>query len=60
MDGLLLGHAVNLALLLQQTLGVRVLIVDAKNETTVAFYLAHGFGPTSKSALTLCLPLPEC
>jgi len=59
LGSLLLGHAVHLALSLRQTLGVRVLVVDAKNERAAAFYLGHGFRPTSESALTLYLPLSE-
>lgn len=58
LGSLLLGHAVNLALSLRQTLGVRVLVVDAKSDGAAAFYLGHGFRPTSESGLTLYLPLP--
>jgi GNAT superfamily N-acetyltransferase len=55
--GLLLGHAVNLALSVRQTMGVRVLIVDAKDSKAAAFYQAHGFKATSDEALTLYLSL---
>jgi len=54
---LLLGHAVNLALSVRQTLGVRVLIVDAKNARAAKFYQSHGFTATSSDSLTLYLPL---
>lgn len=54
---LLLGHAANLALAVRQTLGVRVLIVDAKNASAAAFYSAHGFRTTASAALTLYLPV---
>jgi len=54
---LLLGHAVNLALSVRQTMGMRVLIVDAKDARAVAFYEAFGFRRTASAALTLYLPL---
>ena len=54
---LLLGHALNLALSLRQTLGVRVLVVDAKDAPAALFYQRYGFTPTSENALTLYLPL---
>lgn len=54
---LLVGHAANLALSVRQTLGVRVLIVDAKDAQVAAFYQAYGFRPTASAALTLYLPL---
>ncbi|KXU38019.1 GCN5 family acetyltransferase [Ventosimonas gracilis] len=54
---LLLGHAVNLARLVRQTMGVRVLIVDAKDATAAAFYQSYGFRPTTSEALTLYLPV---
>lgn len=54
---LLLGHAVNLALSVRGTLGVRVLIVDANDARAAAFYRAYGFRPTASTALTLYLPL---
>jgi len=53
----LLGHAVNLALSIRQTMGVRVLIVDAKNASAATFYRKHGFRPTASESLTLYLPL---
>lgn len=53
----LLGHAVNLALSVRQTMGVRVIVVDAKDSTAAEFYQAHGFRVTSDDALTLYLPL---
>lgn len=54
---LLVGHAVNLALSVRGTLGVRVLVVDAKDARAAAFYRAYGFRPTASAALTLYLPL---
>lgn len=54
---LLLGHAVNLALSVQQTLGVRAIVVDAKDLRAAAFYEAFGFRPTTTGALTFYLPL---
>jgi len=54
---LLLGHAVNSGLSLREKLGVRVLVVDAKDERAAMFYKAFGFQPTTATALTLYLPL---
>lgn len=54
---LLVGHAVNCALVLRQTLGVRVLLVDAKDERVVPFYTSLGFRLTSADARVLYLPL---
>lgn len=54
---LLLGHAVNLALTVRQSMGVRVLIVDAKDAQAAHFYQNHGFVSTSTGALTLYLAL---
>lgn len=55
--GLLLGHAVNLALSVRQTLGVRVLIVDAKDARAAAFYESFGFCRAEGAALTLYLAI---
>jgi len=54
---LLVGHAVNVALAARQTLGVRVLIVDAKDAAAVRFYAAYGFRRVAPGALTLYLPV---
>lgn len=54
---LLLGHAVNLALSVRLTMGVRVLIVDAKDAQAAAFYARYGFRQTASEALTLYLPV---
>ena len=54
---LLLGHVVNLALSVRQTMGVRVLIVDAKDAQAAAFYERYGFRPTTSRALSLYLPI---
>ncbi|MFA5520214.1 MAG: GNAT family N-acetyltransferase [Castellaniella sp.] len=52
---LLLGHAVNLTVAVRQTMGVRVLIVDAKDAKVATFYEGFGFRRTTSTALTLCL-----
>ncbi|WP_337054949.1 GNAT family N-acetyltransferase [Pseudoxanthomonas sp. USHLN014] len=54
---LLLGHAVNLALSVRSTLGVRVMVVDAKDARAAAFYEGFGFRRTASAAMTLYLPL---
>lgn len=54
---LLVGHAVNIALTTRQTLGVRVLIVDAKDQAAARFYASYGFRCTSSQSLTLYLPI---
>lgn len=54
---LLVGHVVNLALSVRQTMGVRVLIVDAKDALAVAFYEDFGFRCTTDAVLTLYLPV---
>lgn len=54
---LLVGHAVNLALTVRHTLGVRVLIVDAKDAQAATFYASYGFRPTTSAALSLYLPI---
>ena len=55
--GLLLGHAVNRALSVRQTMGVRVLVVDAKDARAAAFYESFGFRCPGTSARTLYLPI---
>lgn len=54
---LLLGHVMHRALALRQTLGVRVVIVDAKDEKAAAFYQAYGFSRTTRDAMTLYLAM---
>lgn len=54
---LLLGHAVNCSLALRGTLGVCVLVVDAKDESAAGFYRTCGFRETDSNARTLYLPL---
>jgi len=54
---LLVGHAVNVALAARQALGVRVLIVDAKDEAAARFYAAYGFRRVKPAALALYLPI---
>jgi ribosomal protein S18 acetylase RimI-like enzyme len=56
---LLLGHAVNIAFATRQTLGVRVLVVNAKDEVAVRFYESYGFRRTSAQALTLYLSISD-
>lgn len=54
---LLLGHVMHRALELRQTLGVRGVIVDAKDEKAAAFYQAYGFSRTTRDAMTLYLAI---
>lgn len=54
---LLLGHAVNVSVQLQEKLGVRVLIVDALDAGVIPFYRSYGFRLTTAQSLTLYLPL---
>jgi GNAT superfamily N-acetyltransferase len=54
---LLLGHAVNCSLELRAGLGIRLLLVNAKNERAAAFYRGFGFQQTADNAMTLYLPL---
>lgn len=56
---LLLGHAVNCGLALRETLGVRVMLVDAKDVRAGAFYRGFGFRASAQNALTLYLPLGQ-
>jgi ribosomal protein S18 acetylase RimI-like enzyme len=56
---MLVGHAVNQALAVRQSLGVRVIVVDAKDERAAAFYEAFGFRRTAEAGLTLYLPVVE-
>lgn len=54
---MLLQDAVKRCLDLRGELGVRVLVVDAKDEKASGFYRAFGFTPTAEAAMTLYLPL---
>lgn len=54
---LLLGHAMNCSLALQAQLGVRLLVVDAKDDRAAAFYQRFGFRTTAENALTLYMSL---
>lgn len=54
---LLIGHAANCAFALRETLGVRVLLVDAKDARAARFYRAYGFHETATHAHSLYLPL---
>jgi GNAT superfamily N-acetyltransferase len=53
----LLQDAVKRCLDLRGQLGLRVLIVDAKDARAAEFYETFGFTPIAESALTLYLPL---
>lgn len=56
---LLVGHAVHLVLSVRQTMGVKVLIVDAKDQRAANFYETFGFRCTKSAALTLYLPISD-
>jgi len=53
----LVGHATNCALGLRETLGVRVLLVDAKDLNAAGFYAAYGFRHVASRALLMYLPI---
>ena len=53
----LLQDAVKRCLKLRGELGLRLLIVDAKDERAAGFYRAFGFTATADAAMTLYLPL---
>ena len=53
----LLGYVVELALSVRDAMGVRALVVDAKDEQAAAFYEAFGFQRAMPDALTLYLPI---
>lgn len=50
-------HAVNQAPSVRQTLGVRVLIANAKDSRATAFYASYGFRSVSGEALSLYQPI---
>ena len=54
---LLLGYVVELALSVRHLMGVRALVVDAKDERAASFYEAFGFQRAMSGALTLYLPI---
>ncbi len=54
---LLVGHAANCACALRETLGVRLLLVDALDEKAARFYRAYGFHEATANSHTLYLPL---
>lgn len=54
---LLVGHAANCACALRETLGVRVLLVDALHEKAARFYRAYGFREATANSRTLYLSL---
>jgi len=54
---LLVGHAANCARALRETLGVRVLLVDALHEKAARFYRAYGFREAMANSHTLYLSL---
>lgn len=53
----LLQNAVKQCLALREQIGVRLLVVDAKDDRAASFYAAFGFRPTAEQAHTLYLPL---
>jgi ribosomal protein S18 acetylase RimI-like enzyme len=53
----LIGHAVARCLTLREQLGVRVLLVDAMNDTAVGLYKAYGFRNVAESSRSFYLPL---
>lgn len=53
----LLSHAVNLALMLSNHIGLYALVVDAKDEAAAAFYIRHGFVRFPDRPLKLFLSL---
>jgi GNAT superfamily N-acetyltransferase len=53
----MLQDAVRRCLDLRGQLGVRLLVVDARDPRAAAFYADFGFRPTAEDALTLYLPL---
>lgn len=53
----LVGHAVAKCLALRESLGVRVLIVDALNDSAARFYQAYGFRSTGTDARAFYLSL---
>jgi GNAT superfamily N-acetyltransferase len=53
----LLGHAVKCCLGLRDTLGVRVMLVDALHDKAAGFYRAYGFRETEVGGHALYLPL---
>lgn len=54
---LLLGHALNCALAMRANIGVRLLVVDAKDARAASFYAGFGFRSTAEAGNTLYLPL---
>ncbi len=53
----LLQNAVKQCLALRKQIGVRLLVVDAKDDRAASFYAAFGFRTTAEQAHTLYLPL---
>lgn len=53
----LLSHAVSLAVMLAEHIGLYALVVDAKDDAVAAFYLRHGFARFPDRPLTLFLTL---
>jgi GNAT superfamily N-acetyltransferase len=57
LGSLLIAHAVERCIRLRDELGIRLLVVDALNESAERFYVAYGFTPTASDAKTLYLSL---
>lgn len=53
----LLSHALRLAVMLAERIGLYALVVDAKDEAAAAFYQRHGFEPFPDRPLTLNVAL---
>jgi len=53
----LLSHAVRLAMMLSEQIGLYALVVDAKDDRAAAFYARHGFERFPDRPLTLFLTL---
>jgi GNAT superfamily N-acetyltransferase len=54
---LLIAHAVERCLRLRDELGIRLLVVDALNDSAERFYVAYGFTPISSDGNALYLSL---
>ncbi len=54
---LLIAHAVERCVRLRDELGIRLLVVDALNDSAEQFYLAYGFTAATSAGKTFYLPL---
>lgn len=53
----LLINALHRILTISQEIGIKVVLVDAKNDTAHKFYSHHGFVPLHDEPMTLFLPM---